>query len=116
MRTLVITSTKRRCKIIGRILKKAKNREHSFEFFFEKASSRIIQEKFELIIVDIESSEKIELLEKLLTDLMYAEYFPTILILSKEIIPEESIPIENCYQFLNELELAHHLKCLESKE
>lgn len=41
---------------------------------------------------------------------MYAECFPTILILSKEEIPEESIPIENCYQFLDELELAQHLK------
>lgn len=115
MRTLVITSNKRRCKIIGRILKKAGIREHSFEFLFENAQNRIIKEKFELIIVDIESSAQIELLKKLLTDLMYAEYFPTILILSKEEIPEECIPIENCYQFLDELELAYHLKCLESK-
>jgi len=119
MRTLVVTSNKARCKIIGRVLKKANNRDYTFEFFIERAFTRIVNEDIELIIVDIESSsyrnEKIELLRSLLTDLMFAEIFPTIFILSKEALPEEWIPIENCYYVSNEIELKHRLNCLETQ-
>lgn len=115
MRTLIVASSKRRCKIIGRILKKAENRNHTIEFSIKNALKKIVEESIKLVIIDIELSdykEKVEELRKLLNDLLFHENFPQIIILSKKMIPEEYIPIENCEYFSDELELAFHLKSL----
>ena len=109
MRTLIIAKDKSTMKAIGKILRKAEIKEYTFERRMEDAMDVIRDKEISLVIIDSldirNKDEREEKVKNLLYEMLFEEIFPQVIILTKEPLPEEYIPIENCCYVGNLLQL-----------
>lgn len=100
MRTLIIAKDKSTMKAIGKILRKAEIKEYTFERRMEDAMDVIRDKEISLVIIDSldirNKDEREEKIRNLLYEMLFEEIFPQVIILTKEPLPEEYIPLEKC--------------------